>query len=121
MLDRFINRQKPQSYEERLTRYKCGYECRRLSQEKSQRMWAKTFQSVVDGLRNGTIKRVDFDTPQIESPEKMKPTTEQRNQQLDRQIAEMLEKGLPLLGPHKARYEELKTSDLSHTNSTKQK
>jgi hypothetical protein len=106
--DRFIERKKPIDYAEFLTRNKVGYQCRtQLAEDKARKLWASTIKKIREKISNGEISIPDPNAKKLENPGKMKATLtrEQRNQQLDAQIDEMLKKGLRLYGPHKERHE----------------
>lgn len=105
--ERFIDRKDPKDAAEYYTRARVGFQCRtQLPEDKAKRLWAETIKKVREGLKSGAIDDVDVNAKQIETPEKMRPnlTKTQRNQQLDRQIDEMIAKGQRLIGPYKQRY-----------------
>lgn len=107
--DRFIDKKEPLDHAELLTRSKVGYPCRtQLPEDKARKLWAETINKIRTKIANGEIIPPDPKAKRIETPEKMKETLtpEQRNQQLDRKIDEMLAQGLKLYGPHKIRFEE---------------
>lgn len=107
--DRFIDKKEPLDHAELLTRQKVGFQCRtQLPEDKARKLWAETISKIRTKIANGEITPPDPNAKRIETPEKMKETLtpEQRNQQLDRQIDEMLAQGLKLYGPHKTRFEE---------------
>jgi hypothetical protein len=106
---RFINHQESATEAEYITRNRVGFQCRtQLSEAKALKLWSETMTKVCKGLAAGTIKGVDLTAQRIESPEKAKQnlTPEQRNQQVDRKIDEMISEGRRLIGPFKARFEE---------------
>jgi hypothetical protein len=107
--DRFIDRKEPIDYAELLTRRKVGFQCRtQLPEDKARKLWAETISKIRVKIANGEITTPDPTAERIETPEKMKETltTEQRNQQLDRRIDEFISRGIKLIGPYKARFEE---------------
>lgn len=107
--DRFISRQPLKDRAEILTDRKVGWECRtQLPAERARRLWNETIRDIRRQLANGSISKEDPAHHQIESPERVKEnlTPSQRDQRLDRQIDEMIAKGIPLIGPFKKRYEE---------------
>lgn len=109
--DRFISKQEPKDHAELLTRQQVGFKCRtQLQEDKARKLWAETISRFRKKIANGDITPPDPSAKRVDTPEKMKErlTPEQRNQQLDRQIDEMLSNGTPLIGPFKTRYEERK-------------
>lgn len=107
--DRFIDKKSPADYAETLTRQKVGYRCRaQLPEDKARKLWTATISKFRAKIASGEITLPDPSAKRVDTPEKMKErlTPEQRNQQLDRQIDEMLANGTPLIGPFKTRYEE---------------
>lgn len=109
--DRFIERKPALDHAESLTRNKVGFQCRgQLPENKARKLWAETISKIRTKIANGEITPPDPKAKRIETPEKMKETLtpEQRNQQLDAKIKEMLESGQQLLGSYKNRYLETK-------------
>lgn len=107
--DRFISRKPPKDHAEYLARGKVGFECRtRLEASKALRLWSETIGYFRAKIASGEIQVPDPTAAKIDTPEKMKEslTPEQRNQQLDAKIDEMLANGVRLIGPFKARYEQ---------------
>lgn len=105
--DRFIERKQPKDYAEHVTRHKIGYKCRtQLPEEKARKLWGETIDRIRSRIASGEITPPDPNAVQIESPAEMKKklTPDQRNQQLDRQIDEMLAGNVKLIGPFKKRY-----------------
>ena len=107
--DRFIERKSVKCFLESLARTKVGYKCRcQLPEDKARKLWSETIRRLRQKLASGEISEPDPNAVKIDTPEAMKKTLtpEQRNQQLDRQLDEMLKNGTRLIGPFNKRYQE---------------